>query len=361
MPGRRPLERIACTLRLEQGLRERLVAASAPAQVLWPGQDSSAREEALLSCEAAFLDRDLEDAAVESERLAWAHVDHAGLDGSARPEVFERGLIVTGSAGRNAEALAEHAMLFMLGLAFDVYGVHRSQRRRKWGLKESDRLRPLHGQTVLVVGLGHTGRALAVRAKAFNMRVLAFRRKDLPAPPGVDFVASLARGDKLDELIPEADWVVLAASLNDNSHAMIGTTQLRAMKRTSFMINVSRGALVDEGALASALVRGQIAGAGLDSFQKEPLDPNSSFWETPRTIVTPRFTPSDGKELERAVDMIIENLRRYRAGEPLLNALEPEDAYTHLLKRRRTRRKRLNEEGPVASRFKAIGRFFGRS
>ncbi len=344
------------TLHLDANARARLTSSIAPIELTWV---APAELGATLSgAQAAFVRSDVDEVLLARPELEWVHSDHASLEGSARPEVFDRGLIVTGSQGRAASALAEHAMLFMLGLAFDVYGSHRAQRRRRFSLRDGELLRPLVGRTVGIVGLGHTGRALATRAKAFEMHVIAYRRKDLPVPPGVDEVLSRDRGSDLLELLPRVDFVVLAASLNDESHGLIGAKELGSMKRSAFLINVARGALVDENALVGALARGQIAGAGLDSFLKEPLDPDSPLWSAPRTMITPHFTPRVDDQDERVVDILLENVRRYSAGEPLSNMLARDDVYTHLLKRKRTRRKRVNDDGPIQSTLKKLGRLF---
>ena len=307
----------------------RLREAFAPAEVVQLRRnDAAGIASALERADVAVLAGDLDARFLAAPRLKWIHCDHAGLNKSARPEVFERGLLVTSSAGRSSPVLAEHAILFMLALAYRFTAFLEAQRRRQWGFPEQDNLRGLYGRTVGIVGLGNTGTELAVRCKAMGMRVLGYRRSDAAPPPGVDKVFSAARGESLDELLAEADFVVLAVPLSDATHHLIGARELALMKRSAYLVNMARGAVVDEAALLVVLREGQIAGAGLDTFEREPLPAESPLWEAPNTLITPHVTPQVPDRTGRSLDIIVENVWRYRAGEPLLNQLSPGDVYT---------------------------------
>jgi phosphoglycerate dehydrogenase-like enzyme len=144
----------------------------------------------------------------------------------------------------------------------------------------------------------------------------------------VDKVYSQAAGDSIDPLLEQSDFVVLALPLSDRTHHMIGDGELRRMKRTAHIVNMARGAVIDEAALLEALREGRIAGAGLDTFGVEPLPADSPLWDAPNTLVTPHFTPQVPDRTGRSLYIICENLRRYRAGEPLLNQLTSDDVYT---------------------------------
>ncbi|MGH2369723.1 MAG: NAD(P)-dependent oxidoreductase, partial [Chloroflexota bacterium] len=166
---------------------ERLRAAFAPAEFIHLRRDDQAGIAAALErAEVAVLAGDLDERFLRAPRMRWVHCDHAGLNRSARPEVFERGLLVTSSAGRSSPVLAEHAILFMLALAFNFPAFLEAQRTHQWGVPGQDALRGLYGRTVGIVGLGNTGTELAARAKALGMRVLGYRRRAAGAPPGVD-------------------------------------------------------------------------------------------------------------------------------------------------------------------------------
>jgi phosphoglycerate dehydrogenase-like enzyme len=277
--------------------------------------------------DVAILPGDLDDRFADAPHLRWVHCDHAGLNKSARPWVFERGLLVTSSSGRSAPALAEHAIFFMLLFAYRYPAFLEAQRRHQWGVPGQDELRGLIGQTVGIVGLGNTGQELATRAKALGMRVLGYRRRAEDVP-GVDRLFAAERGDSLDELLRESDFVVLATPLSDATYHLIGARELGLMKRTAVLVNMARGGVVDEAALADTMRAGGIAGAGLDVFAQEPLPPDSPLWDVPNVAITPHMTPQVTDRTGRSLAMIAENIRRYRAGERMLNLLTPADLYT---------------------------------
>ena len=243
----------------------RLRAAFAPAEVtLLKRNDAEGIAQALRTADVAVLAGDLDERFLDplgAPRLKWIHCDHAGLNKSARPEVFERGLLVTSSAGRSSPVLAEHAILFMLALAYHFPAFLDAQRRHQWGIPGQDTLRGLYGRTIGVVGLGNTGSELAVRARAMGMRVLGYRRSDTPPPPGVDTAYSAARGETLEPLLGESDFVVLAVPLSDATHHLIGARELAQMKPGAYLVNMARGAVIDEDALLAALRSGRLAGA----------------------------------------------------------------------------------------------------
>ncbi|HEU5318303.1 MAG TPA: D-2-hydroxyacid dehydrogenase [Chloroflexota bacterium] len=307
----------------------RLRGAFAPASVTQLRRDDATGIAAALErADVAVLAGDLDERFLRAPRLRWIHCDHAGLNKSARPEVFEKGLLVTSSAGRSSPVLAEHAILFMLALAYRFPAFLEAQRRHQWGIPDQDSLRGLYGRTVGIVGLGNTGSELAARSKALGMRVLGYRRSDAPPPAGVDQAFSAARGEPLDQLLRESDFVVLAVPLSDATHHLIGERELRLMKPSACLVNMARGAVVDETALLAALREGRIAGAGLDTFEREPLPPDSPLWDAPNALITPHTTPQVPDRTGRSLDIICENVRRYRAGERLLNLLTPTDVYS---------------------------------
>lgn len=309
---------------------DQLRTAFAPARLLvTSAQDHAGIAEALAQVDVAVIEGDLDRRYVEAPRLRWVHCDHAGLTRSAMPEVFARGLIVTGSAGRSAEALAQHVFFFALSLAFDAYGLHDDHRRHVWRGRKGyhDRL-SLWGRTMGIIGLGHTGTEVARLAKAFGMRVIAYRRQDVPTDAPVDRLYCAERGDTVEPLLRDSDVVVLAAHLSDETYHLIGARELGMMKPGAYLINIARGAVVDESALVQALSDGIIAGAASDVFETEPLPPQAPIWDAPNLVITPHTTPRLPDRTQRSIDIITENARRYMAGEPMLNALKPHDLYS---------------------------------
>ncbi len=310
----------------------RLERAFAPAPLVhlrW--DDAEGIAAALQEAEVAVLAGDLDQRFLDPQtapKLRWVHCDHAGLNKSARPEVFERGLLVTSSAGRSSPVLAEHAILFMMTLAYRFTAFLDAQRAHRWGIPGSGDLRGLFGHTVGIVGLGNTGSELAVRCKALGMRVIGYRRSIKPAPEGVNQLFSAANGDTLEPLLRESDFVVLAVPLSDSTHHMIGERELNQMKQPAYLVNMARGNLIDEAALLVALRSGRLAGAGLDTFAQEPLPPDSPLWDAPNTLITPHTTPQVPDRTGRSLEVIEQNVKRYLAGQPLINQLGPEDVYT---------------------------------
>jgi phosphoglycerate dehydrogenase-like enzyme len=308
---------------------KKLAEAFAPATVVrFRRDDHEGIQEALKTADVAVLGGDLDERFLQAPLLKWIHCDHAGLNRSARPEIFERGLIVTSSAGRSAPALAEHAMFFMLALAYQYPKFLEAQQAHRWGVPGQNDLRGLYGRTVGIIGLGHTGSELAVRAKAMGMNVLGYRRSSAPPPLGVDRLYCGENGDTIDELLMNSDFIVLAVPLNNATHHMIGRRELSLMKPTAYLVNMARGAVIDEQALTEVLYAGQIGGAGLDTFKTEPLPADSPLWDAPNTLITPHTTPQVPDRTGRSIDIIKENIRRYRAGEPLQNQLRANDVYT---------------------------------
>lgn len=308
----------------------RLEAALAPDPIKrGDTSDDAAVAVALETAEIAILKSDLDARFTAAPNLRWVHCDHAGLTRSARPEVFERGLIVTGSAGRSGPALAEHVMMFSLMLCSGYPAFYEAQKHHEWRrVPEMANLRALAGRTMGIVGMGHTGKALAQRAKAFDMTVLGYRRRDAPPPEGVDRMYSSDRGEGLDELLEQSDVVALVVNLSDATHHLIGAPELSRMKRSAILVNLARGPVVDQDALLAALTEGRIAGAGLDVTTPEPLPTDHPLWDAPNTLITPHFTATLPDRSERSLVTIPENLRRYRAGEEMLNRIEPEDMWS---------------------------------
>lgn len=314
---------------------DQLVAAIRPDRLLAVSpNDDAAVAAALQQAEIAVLAGDLEEKHVRAPNLRWVHCDHAGLTKSARPDVFRRGLVVTGSAGRSGPALAEHVLMFSLMLCSRYPDFYEAQKRREWRrTQEMNDLRALYGRTIGIIGMGHTGVELASRAKAFNMRVLGYRRRDLPPPPGVDRMYATDKGESIDPILEEADVLALVLNLSDATHHLIDDRAIRRMKKSAIIVNLSRGGVIDQAALLLALREGRLAGAGLDVTDPEPPAQDDPVWDTPNLLLTPHFTAAVPDKIDRSLAVITENFRRYRAGEPMLNRMSEEDLWTKGAKR----------------------------
>jgi phosphoglycerate dehydrogenase-like enzyme len=261
------------------------------------------------------------------KNLKWIHTDHAGANNSAHPELFQRGIILTASAGRSAPVLAEHIFFLMLSLIYDSHTLEQQQRDHNWKNLYQDR-RGLYTKTIGIVGLGHTGKALAVRAKAFGMSVLGYDREASSLPEGVDKAFFRDKGEAIDELLKTCDIVALTVRLSDETFHLIDHRAFSLMKPTAYLVNMSRGAVVDEAALYRALVNKTIAMAASDVFETEPLQKDSPLWDLPNFVITPHCTPEVPDLALSGLNIICDNIRLYREGRILQNQLDARDVYT---------------------------------
>src|SRR3954467_7653466 len=245
------IKTVLLTVRWADEYVERLRALLGEAEIVRT-RDNAEIERTLARADVAILSGDLDDRYADAPSLRWVHCDHAGLNKSARPWVFERGLLVTSSSGRSAPALAEHAILYMLFFSYRYPAFLEAQRKHQWGIEGQDQLRGLIGRTVGIVGLGNTGQELATRAQALGMRVLGYRRRAEDVP-GVDRLYAAERGESLDDLLRESDLVVLPARLSDAPPRLTGRRKLALMQLSAVLVNMARGGVVDEAALVAAL------------------------------------------------------------------------------------------------------------
>lgn len=326
----RPIKAALVTLPYTPEELDELRAAVAPADFIHcSSTDEKGIAAALEAVDVAIIAGDLDDRYVNAPNLKWVHCDHSGLTKSARPEVFEKGLIVTGAAGRSAAALAQHAFYFALALTYDAKQLIEMQTAHVWrGIPGYGERLGLAGKTLGIVGYGQTGVEMAALGKAFQMKVIAYNRSVVSSPSNVDLMLCSERGDSIDQLVEEADVIMLATQLTDVTYHMFSTQQFARMKRTALIINMARGLVIDEAALLEALKSGEIAGAGLDVFSKEPLPADSALWDQPNVLITPHMTPGLPDKRRRSINMILDNIGRYLSGEPMLNALSAKDMFT---------------------------------
>jgi phosphoglycerate dehydrogenase-like enzyme len=181
----------------------------------------------------------------------------------------------------------------------------------------------LNGMTCGIIGLGYSGQDLALKCKAFHMRVLGMRRNTRPTPN----VDEIYPRERMAEFLGQSDFVVVTAPLTPETKGMLGEAEFRAMKRSAYYICFSRGGIADDAALLRALREGWIAGAGLDAHSEEPLPADSPFWTAPNTIVTPHNGATSAGTQQRGFDIFIDNLQRFVAGQPLYNIVDKQAGY----------------------------------
>jgi phosphoglycerate dehydrogenase-like enzyme len=245
----------------------------------------------------------------------------------AKPAVFERNLVLTSAAGRSGEALAEHVMMFALMLSAQYQSFVKAQNKGDWLTTPPASARALKGQTMGIVGLGHTGRALAARASAFGMRVFGYRRSQREVPAGVDHVYTSETGDNIDMMLSQSDILVLAVPLSNATRRLIGAPELALLPKGAMLINISRGNILDQDALLAGLESGHIGGAGLDVTSPEPLPREHRLWGMPNVFITPHMTAPLADKSERSLEIILENVRLFRSGLSLINQITPKDIY----------------------------------
>jgi phosphoglycerate dehydrogenase-like enzyme len=267
-----------------------------------------------------FVDRDL----CPLPRLRWVQSAAVGVGSLMFPELLASGVVITTARGIRARAIAEHILGVTIALARRLPHAMRAQAAHRWAQDElegpSADVRVLKGARMGIVGLGAIGAELAAIAAPFGFRVSAIRRRvDRPPPAGVDEVWP---PDRLLDLLARSDVVVIAAPHTPETKRLIGRREVDAMKRGAFLVNVSRGKMIDDQAVVEALRDGRLGGAALDVFTTEPLSPDSPYWDLPNVIITPHTSGSMEDYWTPLVALFSENLRRFEAGRDLLNVVD---------------------------------------
>jgi len=261
-------------------------------------------------------------------KLKWIHSPAAAVHQLMYPDLINSDVILTNSSGVHGPVVAEHAIAVILALAKRLPQAMHYQTRKIWAQEllwnEHPRPREVARATVLVAGMGGIGSEFAVRAKALGMKVIAIRENPAKGAGPADEVYG---PEKIDELLPQADFVLLCTPVTPATTAIINRERLNKMKFGAYLINVARGPLVDEAALIEALQEQRIAGAALDVFVEEPLPAESPFWSLDNVLITPHTAAVTEKLWERHYELIVENMKRFLAGKPLLNEVDKRRGY----------------------------------
>ncbi len=257
----------------------------------------------------------------QATKLRWIQATSAGIETLLVPELVARGLIITNASGLYASPVAETAWALTLALFRRIPTYLRQQQEHRWEIQMPG---DLDGSIAGVIGLGGIGSHYARVSAAFGMRVVSVDRHQPPKP---DFVESLWPMDRLNNLLEMSDVVLISCPLWSESRHLINRETLAQMKPTAFLVNIARGGIVEENALLEALQSGQIAGAGIDVCETEPLPAESPLWEAPNLILTPHFAGFSGQRLSRLTKLFRENLKRYQSGERLVNEVDQEKGY----------------------------------
>jgi len=258
---------------------------------------------------------------VAAPQLRWIHVSAAGLDSLVSPALAASSAVLTNSRGVYGDALGEYVVAAMLYFVKDLARLRDAQARHAWEPFEGERL---GGKVLSIIGYGDIGAAIAQRATALGMQVVAYRRR--PELSAGDPNVARVVGSLRDAIAP-ADFVAVAAPLTPQTRHMIGAEQLSWMRPHAVLINIGRGQLIDEPALIDALQRGAIRGAALDVFETEPLPASHPFWSMPQVLLSPHSADRVEGWLDQTMAMFLDNLGRFVRGEPLTNVVDPHRGY----------------------------------
>ena len=263
-----------------------------------------------------------------ARKLKWLHSTAAGVGQLMYPELRKSGIEVTNASGVHSIPMAEHILGTLIALARRFPDCFRYQQQARWAQQElwnaPVRPRELRGQILLFIGFGAIGREVAKIIRPLGMRVWAVTRSGR-AEEGL--AEQVFPASKLDEALAQADFVVLAAPETPETRKMIGAREFALMKPSAYFLNVSRGALVDEPALISALEQHKIAGAALDVASQEPLPPENPLWKLDNAFFTPHMSAVSEHLWERQTNLLMENLERWFAGDELLNRVDLNRGY----------------------------------
>jgi len=266
----------------------------------------------------AGVPRELLLAALEPPaRLRWAHSTTAGISSFLYPEMLQSQVVLTNSAGVHAAPMAETALAMMLHFARGLDFAIEAQTRGNWDDERftgaGSPVREIAGARLGIVGLGGIGRELAWRAEALGMQITATRR-------------SSSRAD-LELLLRESDYIAVCAPDTPETRGLIGAREIALLKADAVLLSLSRGSLIDEPALISALQERRIRGAGLDVFAHEPLAPESPLWRLPNVVITPHVSAVTDRYWERQLALILDNIERYKTGRELRNVVDKTKGY----------------------------------
>ena len=300
-----------------QEMLERLGVAAPDVQIVIANDEQDAREKIVYADAACtFVTPEFIRA---GKKLRWVQVVSAGVETYLFPELVESDIILTNCKVIYGIQLAEHAMALILGFSRAINILIRRQMEEIWESRANLPATEIRGQTLGIIGLGGTGLELAQRARAFGMRILAVDPTQTQRP---EYAESLWHPEKLHDMLREADFVAVCCPLTRQTRHMMGEEEFRSMKPTAYLINVTRGGVVDQEALIRALQEKEIAGAGIDVTTPEPLPKGNPLWGMENVILTPHMSGQSPYAGRRFRELFCENVRRFAAGEPLLNVVD---------------------------------------
>lgn len=275
-------------------------AAGADAMILWP-----------------FGSPDLVDYIRQTPSLRWLHLFTSGVDHLTESEAGKiPGFRITSTKGIHGYPISDHVLALIYAFLRQLHGSAQAQRDHRWASSTlSASCREIAGLTAGIVGVGSIGLEVARKCKLLGMTVLGTKRRPIKS----EWLDACYPITELNRLLEASDFVILCLPLSDESRRIIGQQELGVMKKSAILINIARGGVVDHEALIEALNSGEIAGAGLDVTDPEPLPTDSPLWDMANVIITPHISAQSPQYMDRAIEVTAENLRRFVADEPLLH------------------------------------------
>jgi phosphoglycerate dehydrogenase-like enzyme len=305
-----------------------MLEALPPETGIAAGESAEAFERAAAEADVifnwAYQSQTLREIFGRCPRLRWVHCRAAGLDHLLFPELVESPAALTNGSGVFSPSLGEFVLGAILHFAKGFRAMIRNQEAGAWAPFDVEEI---SGQTVGIVGYGDIGRAVASRARAMGMRVLALKRH-APPPEAADAFAERIFGpENRMEMLALSDYVVVAAPITPETRGMIGEPEFAAMKPGAVIINVGRGPVIDEAAMVRALTEGRIKGAALDVFDHEPLPQGHPFYQLDNVLLSPHCADHTATWIDDAMRFFLTQFERYRKGEPLLNVVDKKLGY----------------------------------
>ena len=259
-----------------------------------------------------------------AKKLRWIQLSYVGAESVLCPELLNSDIVLTNARGATAVNISEHVMSLILAFTRTLHVSMKNQRDKFWEDFRNLPVLEISGETLGIIGLGNIGLQVAKRAHAFNMRILAVDPTQTEKP---DYVESLWKTDRLHDMLGQSDFVAICCPLTPQTKGILGAPEFHAMKSTAILVTIGRGQIIDQEALVKALQTTEIAGAGLDVTDPEPLPLDSPLWEMDNVIITPHHAGASPKSWARIFNLFCENLRRFVASETLTNVVDQTRGY----------------------------------
>lgn len=309
----------------DAGLAKELQSVTPDARVVLATRDTVLQE---ITDADGFVGNITPEQVRAAKKLKWVQVMSAGVENvlflSGGNDLRDSNVIVTNNKIVQAPEIADHAMAMLLFLSRHLYDFYADKQRETWQPPSPYPGIELRGKTAVIIGVGGIGTQIAIRASAFGMDVIGVDPEDKPMVP---FLKMVVKPDQLDDVIPQADVLFISAPHTPQSHKMVGAREFSLMKKNSYFIAVSRGGLYDMNGLVKALDTKQLAGAGVDVTDPEPLPKGHPLWKFDNVMITPHIAGRSDHDRERMVGTAKENLKRFVEGKPLVNVVNKQNGY----------------------------------